>query len=82
MICSAYKLNDQISSGKRNHINSKVTPETHEMGVVTFTSKLNHVYFLSKFQTARAYGTLPIQIINLNFLNHYLLCRLNPNVLP
>ena len=46
--CSASRLNHQISSGKGNQISRKLTPETHEVAVVTFAGKLNLVYSLLK----------------------------------
>ena len=48
ILCSAGKLNPQISSGKRSKIRRQLTPETHEIVVGTFAGKLNHVYLLLK----------------------------------
>ena len=53
VLCPQLKSNHKISSGKQNQISRKLTPETHEIVVVTFAGKLNHVYSLLKPQTLR-----------------------------
>ena len=50
--CFAGKLNHQISSGKQSQISRKFTPEMHDIVMVTFAGKLNHVCSLLKPQLA------------------------------